>query len=132
MINFGIEGRDLFGCQITRDYPMPNYQYDCTDPRVPPCDANKNMNLFNLVCGAEKTEKVGNLTYKSFEDILKTHNLTRKHITLKIDIEGGEYPTLRYFPLEYLDYIDQIVSEWHHRFYPNKYWGNLDIYKSIA
>lgn len=32
---------------------------------------------------------------------------------LKIDIEGSEYLGLRYFPLEYLDYIDQIFMEAH-------------------
>ena len=111
---------------------MPNYEYDCTDPRRPPCGQNNGLNDFHDVCGGEKTEQAGKFTYKTFEDILKTHNLTNKHFTLKIDIEGGQYPTLRYFPLEALDYIDQIICEWHMNFNGNDYWGNLDIFRSIA
>ena len=88
--------------------------------------------MFNLVCTHEKTEKAGKYTYKTLQDVLRSHNLTKKHITLKIDIEAGEYPTLRYFPIEDLDYIDQIVSEWHMWGYPNQYWGDLQVFKSIA
>ena len=48
--------------------------------------------------------------------MLEVHNLTRKHFTIKMNIEGGEYATLKYFPTDYLDYVDQIVMEMH-------FWG---------
>lgn len=45
--------------------------------------------------------------------MIRTHNLTRKHFTLKIDIEGGEFQAFKYFPVEDLEYIDQIIMELH-------------------
>ena len=89
---------------------MPNYQYDCTNNTEPQCGTNGNNNMFNDVCTHERTQKAGKYTFYSFQDVLRTHNLTKKHIILKTDIEGGEFPTLRYLPLEDLDYIDQIVG----------------------
>jgi len=50
MINIGIEGRDKLGCDITTYHPMPNYQYDCTDPRPPICLTNSENNHFSAFC----------------------------------------------------------------------------------
>ena len=29
-VNIGINGFDALGCEITTEYPMDNFQYDCT------------------------------------------------------------------------------------------------------
>jgi hypothetical protein len=47
--------------------------------------------------------------FHPLKDIIKDRRLTKKHITLKLDAEGGEYGGLKYFPMEDLDYIDQIL-----------------------
>jgi len=36
-----------------------------------------------------------------------------KRVFLKIDCEGGEYAGLKYFPMELLDNVDQLVMELH-------------------
>lgn len=67
--------------------------------------------------------------------MIESHNLRNKPIILKIDVEGAEWPGLRSLPLEYLDYIDQILIEIHVNFGAIKYsnvWGNADILKSIG
>ena len=57
--------------------------------------------------------------------------MLKKRIFLKIDSEGGEYPGLKYFPTEYLDYIDQFILELHFvDLYPEE-WGMLDIFRTL-
>ena len=64
-------------------------------------------------------------------DMIKKNKLFKKHIFLKIDCEGGEFPGLKYFPIEHLDYIDQIVGELHFEKIYNEEWGMLDIFRSL-
>jgi hypothetical protein len=40
IINLGINGKDGLGCNLTNMKPVPNYQFDCTNPIVPACDNN--------------------------------------------------------------------------------------------
>ena len=64
--------------------------------------------------------------------MIKKHNLTGKHWILKIDIEGGQYQAFKYFPIELLKWIDQIVIEFHFApIYPEE-WGQIDIYRTIS
>jgi hypothetical protein len=77
------------------------------------------------------TEKTNNHTFLKLEDMIKSDGLAKKNIFLKIDCEGGEYPGFRAFPLEQLDYIDQIVAELHFdNLYPEE-WGLIDIFKTL-
>ena len=64
--------------------------------------------------------------------MLKSRNLVKKNIVFKLDVEGGEFPALKYFPLEYLDYIDQLVMEIHFDKWAPESWGNLDILRSLS
>ena len=41
--------------------------------------------------------------------MLKANKLFKKHAFLKINVEGGAFTGLKYFPTQYLEYIDQIV-----------------------
>jgi hypothetical protein len=63
---------------------------------------------------------------------LRSHNLTDKHITLKIDCEGGEYAGFKTMPLKYLDLIDQIIMEVHLDNIYYEEWGMLDIFRTLA
>lgn len=63
--------------------------------------------------------------------MLKSNNLTDKHVFLKIDCEGGEYPGLKYFPVDKLDYIDQISGELHFAHIYREEWGMLDIFRTL-
>lgn len=64
-------------------------------------------------------------------DIIKKHAFYQKHIFMKIDCEGGEWPAFKYFPLEQLDYLDQMVGELHFDSIYWEEWGMLDIFRSI-
>lgn len=57
MINLGIEARDDFGCDLTTDYPMPNYQYDCTSEKAKDCPTNYGADSFYKICVGERTEQ---------------------------------------------------------------------------
>ena len=61
-------------------------------------------------------------------EILKRRELLKEHIILKIDVEGGEWPGFKHFPIEQLDYIDMIIMEVH---LMNNRWGHLDIFKNL-
>ena len=66
----------------------------------------------------------------SLKDIIDSHNLTTKHIVLKMGLEGVEWQALRTLPISYLDYIDQITMEIHNPHTSVKqeaYWGNVHI-----
>ena len=50
---------------------------------------------------------------------------------MPIDCDGGEYPGLKYFPVDKLENIDQIVAELHFdEIYPEE-WGMLDIFETL-
>lgn len=102
LINVGINGYDQFGCDLTTAHPMGNYQYDCTNPSRPACKTNNNANNFSYACIGAKTEKSVTHLFHTFEDMLRSHDLTGKYFSLKIDCEGGEFPGLKYFPTKML------------------------------
>jgi hypothetical protein len=108
---------------------MPNYQYDCTSGKAKECHTNYGADSFNKICAGERSEQTENYTMYSFQDIIRAHNLTRKHFTLKIDIEAGEFQAWKYFPAYDLRYVDQIIMELHLNH--SDEWGILDILHTI-
>ena len=50
LINLGIEGRDLFGCDIVRKHQIKNYQYDCTSTSKPQCQPYDHLNVYANSC----------------------------------------------------------------------------------
>lgn len=102
LINIGINGYDQCGCDITTAHPMGNYQYDCTNSKQPKCNTNGGRNAFTFACVGARTEKSSSHTFHTLEDMLKSHKLTDKYFSLKIDCEGGEFPGFKYFPTKYL------------------------------
>lgn len=64
---------------------MANYQYDCTTTKVPTCKTNNHANDFSLICVGDITEKTEEYTYYTLWDLLKSRNLVKKHIILKMD-----------------------------------------------
>lgn len=124
-MNIGINGQDALGCQISTGNSIPNYQYDCTNPAVPVCEGGDPYQLFSYACIGEKTEKTDKDVFYTLKDIIRRHNLTQKHITLKIDCEGCEWSAFKNLPLEDLEYIDQILIEIHFADISPERWGNL-------
>lgn len=49
-MNFGIVGKDKFGCDISSEYPLINYQFDCVNPNKAFCATNSGANAFTSAC----------------------------------------------------------------------------------
>lgn len=113
---------------------IPNYQYDCTNSYAPTCKTNQGLNSFESICLSDQTEKVNSITFFSLVDMIRQRNLTGKHVSMKIDVEGAEWPSFRTFPISELRWIDQMVLEIHYRgggITHRQAWGNLDIIHSL-
>lgn len=57
LINIGINGSDNFGCQLSSDFGIPNYQYDCFNDQAPSCKTNRGLNHYENVCVGDRTER---------------------------------------------------------------------------
>jgi hypothetical protein len=132
IVNIGINGFDGLGCGVSAEAKIPNYQYDCMNPKETPCPQNNGLNHMNNICLGSVTERGSAKTFYSLEDILKVNGLENKHIFLKFDCEGCEFEGLKYFPIEKLDYIDQIAGEIHLDQIYKEEWGMLDIFRTLA
>ena len=84
----GIEGRDKFGCDLTTDFDIENYQFDCTNDHRPFCRTNNNNNYYIHACIGERSEIIypDNKTYFSIKDIIDHYQLKGEHIIIKMDI----------------------------------------------
>lgn len=135
LINIGIRRVDEFGCSLTSRHPIPNYQFDCSDPVKPKCETNDGNDVYLKVCVSDRSEWTEEYNYASLKDMIDSNNLKGRHITLKIDAEGAEWVGLRSLPVAYLDYIDQLIVEFH---LPGAsiqhlaYWGNLETLRSLS
>ena len=90
------------------------------------------MDAFFGLCIGSKSERTNSHIFYTYEDILRTHSLTDKRITFKIDCEGCEYSVLKAMPMKYLELIDNFIFEVHLGDLHNEEWGMLDIFKSLT
>jgi hypothetical protein len=77
---------------------------------------------------------MNSVVFFSLMDMLRQRNLTGRHVSMKIDVEGAEWPGLRTFPVSDLRWIDQMVLEIHFRgggISHLQTWGNVDIIRSL-
>lgn len=63
---------------------------------------------------------------------MKRHDLLKKRVSIKMQLDGREWRVLKNLPIEYLDYIDQLVIEIHFGEKVKEQWGNLDILKTLS
>lgn len=75
--------------------------YDCTSKIKPYCNSNNDGNRFYRSCVGDITEYRLN-SFETLKDMVDKNNLTNKHYSLKLDIEGAEMVALRHFPTSYL------------------------------
>ena len=87
------------------------------------------------MCLGDRSEWGEKRNFASLKDIIDSNDLKGRHIIIKIDIEGAEWPGFRTLPISYLDFIDQIIMEVHlpgPAIRHDGYWGNLDIVESLS
>ena len=109
--SYGIEGRDSWGCDLSREMGIPIHQYDCFDTRQPQCEGGKF--IFHPECIGPKKELISNKPFDTLENQIKKSEADGQSIVVKMDIEGAEWESLLSAPGSVLEKIDQFVIEFH-------------------
>ena len=109
--SYGIEGRDKWGCDVSKKYNLVVHQYDCFDTRRPVC-AEGNF-IFHEECVGDKYYISDNKTFDSFKNQISKNNDDNKKLIVKMDVESAEWDTFSATPDEVLNHIDQLIVEFH-------------------
>lgn len=109
--SYGIDGRDEWGCDVSRQYKLNVHQYDCFNLTQPTCEGGQFT--FHPECIAGTTSRVDGRDFDTLSRQIDRNGDTGKNLVLKMDIEGGEWESLAATPDEQLSLIDQIAIEFH-------------------
>jgi hypothetical protein len=109
--SYGVGPNDDWACEVSRRYHVPVHQYDCFDPARPTC--NGGTFVFHDECVGDRTGKKGSHLFDTLENQIKKNGDARRHLIVKMDIEGGEWDSLLAAPDELLAWIPQIAMEMH-------------------
>ncbi|MFO0737760.1 MAG: hypothetical protein U0270_17850 [Labilithrix sp.] len=117
LYSYGIDREDNWGCQLSKEFQLPVHQYDCFTPERPKCDGGKFV--YHDECVGNKTESKpgGGGGPKPFDTIAnqlkKNGDGEKKHLVVKIDVEGAEWESLTATSDDVFDRIDTLVGEFH-------------------
>lgn len=111
--SYGIDGRDDWGCEISRQLRTAVHEYDCFNTTRPACD--RGSLLFHEECVGGHARNVEARRYDTLQRQLARNKDSGKHLIVKMDIEGDEWATLLATPDSVLDLIDQLVIEFHQK-----------------
>ena len=109
--SYGVGPNDDWGCDVSRRYHVPVYQYDCFDPARPIC--NGGTLVFHNECVGDRTGYRKSHLFDTLENQIRKNGDTSRHLIIKMDIEGGEWDSLFAAPDELLASIPQIAMEMH-------------------
>ncbi|MCP4134867.1 MAG: hypothetical protein GY754_28085 [bacterium] len=121
--SYGIAGRDIWGCDISKKLKVSVHQYDCFDNKRPVCDGAKFH--FYDECLGDKFEKIEDkekIEGKEAKEVRVFDSLTSqieknkdkgKKLLVKMDVEGAEWDSLLTTSDKVLNNIDQFVGEFH-------------------
>jgi hypothetical protein len=109
--SYGIDGRDEWGCDISRAYHLPMHEYDCFNSKRPVCDGAQFY--FHDECVGVGPARIENREYDSLTNQLARNGDTGKHLLVKMDIESAEWDVFTSTSERTLESIDQLVVEFH-------------------
>lgn len=109
--SYGIEGRDAWGCDLSREFGIPIYQYDCFDTRRVECPGGL-FNFHEECIGASKGY-IERRTFDTLENHLQRNDSLEKPLIVKMDVEGAEWDSLLQAPEGILKNIQQLAVEFH-------------------
>ena len=109
--SYGVGSNDDWGCELSRRYHVPVYQYDCFDPARPTCDGGTFV--FHNECVGNRSGYTGSHVFDTMENQIRKNGDTGRRLIIKMDIEGGEWDSLLAAPDELLASIPQITMEMH-------------------
>jgi hypothetical protein len=109
--SYGVGRNDDWGCDVSRRYHVPVYQYDCFDPAHPTC--NGGTFVFHNECIGDRTERRKSRFFDTLENQIRKNGDSGRRLIIKMDIEGAEWDSLLAAPDELLASIPQIAMELH-------------------
>ena len=109
--SYGIDGRDKWGCDISKMYNVNVHQYDCFNTTRPACTNGKF--IFHEECVGDKYSKQDNKIFDSIKNQIIKNSDQNKKLVMKIDVEGAEWDSFLATPDEVLNNIEQLIVEFH-------------------
>src|SRR5438552_1803879 len=109
--SYGVGPNDDWGCDVSRRYHVPVYQYDCFDPARPTCSGGAFV--FHNECVGDRTGYRKAHFFDTLENQISKNGDISRRVIIKMDIEGGEWDSLFAAPDELLASIPQIAMEMH-------------------
>ena len=109
--SYGVGTNDDWGCEMSRRYRVPVYQYDCFDPARPVCDGGQVV--FHNECVGDRSGYRGSHVFDTLENQIRKNGDTGRRVIIKMDIEGAEWESLLATPDELLASIPQLAMEMH-------------------
>jgi hypothetical protein len=110
--SYGISGYDGWGCQVSRELKIRVHQYDCFDLHEPVCPGGATTFHAECVAGKRSTDESGRIFETLEKQIAKTGD-ARRHLVVKMDVEGAEWETFLQAPDTVFEQIDQLAVEFH-------------------
>jgi hypothetical protein len=109
--SYGVGTNDDWGCEVSRRYHVPVYEYDCFDPARPICNGGRF--IFHNECVGDRAEHRKSRFFDTLENQISKNGDTGRRVIIKLDIEGGEWESLLAVPEQLLDSIPQLAMEMH-------------------
>ena len=112
--SMGIANRDQWSEDVFKKFHVPVYQYDCTVSEAQDCD---QCHFFQACLGSKGSDQFPGKTTWTLKEALqksKMQDVPDRSLLLKMDIEGGEWPTLLDSHLTTLKKFRQLIIEFHH------------------
>jgi len=110
--SYGISGYDGWGCQVSRDLKIKVHQYDCFDLHEPVCPGGVTIFHAECVAGKRSTDESGRV-FETPEHQIARNGDARRHLVVKMDVEGAEWETFLQAPDTVFEQIDQLAVEFH-------------------
>ena len=109
--SYGIEGRDSWGCAVSRRYDVTVHQYDCFNTTEPSCPSGSFA--FHPECVGDSQATIQGRAFDSLSNQIVKNGDQAKRIVVKMDVEGAEWDSLLSTPDQVLSNIDQLAIEFH-------------------
>lgn len=109
--SYGISATDNWGCALSARAKKPVHQYDCFELKRPTCDGATPV--FHEECVGPRQETIEGRPFDTVEAQIARNGDAGKHLVMKMDVEGSEWPSFLATPDAVLARIDQLVVEFH-------------------
>jgi hypothetical protein len=112
--SYGIDGRDQWGCDVSRAYHLPIHQYDCFNPKRPTCKGEGAFQFhFHDECVGAGPARIDDRPFDSMTNQIAKNGDAGKHLLVKMDVETSEWDSFAATPDATFEKIDQLVVEFH-------------------